>query len=56
MNFKKEHAGKWVAVKDGKVIGVDTSFSNLRKRIHGRKNCEQISFDLVPRGFVTGRF
>lgn len=56
MDFKAEHAGKWVAVKDGKVISTDASFSSLRKRLRGRKDQEKISFDLIPRGFVTGGF
>ena len=56
MEFKAEHAGKWVAVKGAKVIGADSSFSVLRKLVMKRKDRRSITFDLIPKGFLTGAF
>jgi len=56
MTFGSKYAGKWVAVKGSKVVGSDESFSALRKRVHKRKDRKLISFDLIPKGFLTGSF
>ena len=56
MEFKAEHTGKWVAVKGEKVISSATSFSELRKRIHKRKDRKSISLDLIPKGLLTSGF
>jgi len=56
MEFGAKYAGKWVAVKGAKVIGADSSFSELRKRVRKRKDRKSISFDLIPKGLLTGGF
>ncbi len=56
MEFGAKYAGKWVAVKGVKIIGSNSSFSELRKRIRKRKDHKSISFDLIPKGLLTGGF
>lgn len=54
MKYGKQHAGKWVAVKNAKVIAVSTEFSSLRKKISSRKDAKDVGFSLVPEGYITG--
>ncbi|HLD71353.1 MAG TPA: DUF5678 domain-containing protein [Candidatus Peribacteraceae bacterium] len=54
MKYGKQHAGKWVAVKNEKVIAISTEFASLRKKISSRKDAEQVRFSLVPEGYITG--
>ncbi|NOS66828.1 MAG: hypothetical protein HOO67_00450 [Candidatus Peribacteraceae bacterium] len=54
MKYGKQYAGKWVAVKNAKVIAVSTEFAPLRKKISSRKDAKQVQFSLVPAGYITG--
>ncbi len=54
MRYKKAHAGKWVAVKENKVIAVSKDFSPLKKKVSTRKDVASIRYALVPKGFITG--
>ncbi len=54
MKFTKEHAGKWVATKGENVIATDSGFQNLFKKMRTRKDRDQIAYDLVPKGIITG--
>lgn len=55
MKFTKAHAGKWVATKNEKVVATDKGFLSLFKKMKARKDSDQISFDLVPKGKITGQ-
>lgn len=54
MEFSKKHAGKWVAVKNQKVIAMNVSFAELRKQLKKMPKKANISFDLVPNGHIAG--
>ena len=54
MKFTKQHSGKWVAVKNERVIASDPSYENLRNRLKNRPDRTTISVDLIPKGYLTG--
>jgi hypothetical protein len=54
MHYKQQHAGKWVAVKQNKVIATSKDFAPLQKKIASRKDAASIRFSLVPKGMITG--
>jgi len=54
MKFKKEHAGKWVASKNGKVVETSKKLKPLMNTISKRPDKNSIKYDLVPRGLITG--
>ncbi len=54
MKFLKTHAGKWVATKGEKVVAASTDFAKLRTKMNTRKDKEEICFNLVPKGYITG--
>ena len=54
MRYKKEHAGKWVAVKNNKVVATDREFAPLQKKVAARKDASSIRFTLIPKGMITG--
>ena len=55
MRYTRQHAGKWVAVKDQKVIASGKEFAQLREKVAARKDAASIRFSLVPKGMITGR-
>ena len=54
MKYSKQHAGKWVAVKNDKVIAMSAEFGPLRKKVNARRDRKQIQFSHVPRGYIAG--
>ena len=54
MRYTKKEAGKWVAVKQGKVVATGKEFLPLRKKVLARKDSSSIRFSLVPKGVITG--
>ena len=54
MEFSAENAGKWVAVKKGKIIESAQSLSSLLKKIPKAQNKSDLTFGPVPRGVFSG--
>jgi len=54
MHFKEEHAGKWVATKNHKVVDSSTKLKTLIKRTEKRKDSSEVRFAKVPKTWITG--
>ena len=54
MRYTKKQAGKWIAMKQGKVIASGKAFIPLQKKISTRKDAASVRYSLVPKGVVTG--
>ena len=54
MRYKKQYAGKWVAVKKNRIIATAQEFAPLQKKVSTRKDAAAIRFSLVPKGMITG--
>lgn len=54
MKFGKEHAGKWVASKNEKILGYATTFAQLKLKMKKRKDSKNLEYSLVPKGFIVG--
>ena len=54
MKFEKKYAGKWIALKDTKVIASDKTLKKLTKKIEDRKDQKSLRFTLIPNGFIAG--
>ena len=54
MRYKQQHAGKWVAVKNDKIIATSSKFAPLKKKMADRKDAASVRFALVPKGMITG--
>ena len=54
MEFREEHAGKWVAIKKKRVIDSGRSLRALVKRMQKRPDESEIGFSLVPKGPIAG--
>ena len=48
MQFSKKFAGKWVAVKDEKVIASSGKLKTLMSKVQKRKDMASLQFDAVP--------
>lgn len=54
MKFTEEHAGKWVATRNHKVIDSSKSLNSLMKKVEKRKDHAKVRFALVPKGCLAG--
>lgn len=54
MKIEKKFAGKWVAIKNGKVVESDKTLTKLTRRTEVRKDQESLYFTLIPNGFMAG--
>tara|TARA_Y100000310_G_scaffold342151_1_gene444007 strand:+ start:2479 stop:2658 length:180 start_codon:yes stop_codon:yes gene_type:complete len=54
MNFKEEHAGKWVATKNHRVVDSSKNLDTLMGRVDKRKDKEKVRFALIPRRCIAG--
>ncbi|MCF7844824.1 MAG: DUF5678 domain-containing protein [Kiritimatiellales bacterium] len=54
MHFKEEHAGKWVATKNDRVIDSGKTLESLRKKISNRKDTNEMRFALIPKRCIAG--
>lgn len=51
MKFEAKHLGKWVAIKNEKVVASGTSLKKLTKKVETQKN---VRFTLIPKGLIAG--
>lgn len=54
VKFTEEHAGKWVATRNHKVIDSSKSLDSLMKKVEKRKDQADVRFALVPKGCLAG--
>ena len=55
MSYGKQYAGKWVAAKNEKIVGSDTTLTQLvLKMKKERKDSKTLVYSLVPKGFIVG--
>ena len=54
MKFEKKYAGKWVAVKNSRVVASDLTLKNLNKKIEKKYDEKSIRFALIPKGCIAG--
>jgi hypothetical protein len=54
MRFAKQYAGKWVAAKNEKIVGSDSTLTKLMKKLKTRKDVRELHYSLVPKGFIAG--
>lgn len=54
MKFEKKYAGKWVAVKNSKIIESDKTLTKLTKKVETRKDSNKLRFTLIPSGLIAG--
>lgn len=53
MKFEHKYLGKWVAVKNEKVIASDKTLTKLTKKM-GEQEGHGIRFTRLPKGFIAG--
>lgn len=51
MKIDNKYGGKWVALKNDKVVASDKSLSKLTKKVEKQKDA---FFMLVPNGLIAG--
>lgn len=49
MIFSRKNAGKWVAVKNDKIIATNTDLAPLYKKMNNRIDKDLIGYSYVPR-------
>jgi hypothetical protein len=54
MKFEIKHAGKWVAIKNSKVVASENSLKKLTQKTEERKDHKNLRFTLIPNGFIAG--
>lgn len=54
MLVEAKYCGKWIAIKNEKVIGVDKTLKKLMKKISFKEKDRTIAFTPVPKGYITG--
>lgn len=53
MKFESKYLGKWVALKDDKVIASDTTLTKLRKKFTSKEK-SKLRFTLIPKSLIAG--
>lgn len=54
MKIEKKFAGKWVAIKNSKIVESDKTLTKLTKKTEERKDYKSLHFTLIPNGFIAG--
>lgn len=54
MKIEKKYAGKWVAIKNSKVIESGKTLTTLTKKVENRKDQKSLRFTLIPNGLMAG--
>lgn len=54
MKFEKKHLGKWVAIKNSKVVESDSTLTKLSKKTCKRKDHKNLRFTLIPKNLMAG--
>lgn len=54
MKIEKQYLGKWIAIKNNKVVESDKTLTKLNTKVSKRKDQGSLYFTLVPRGFLAG--
>lgn len=55
MKIEKKFAGKWVAIKNDKVVESDKTLTKLTKKVQSRRDQNSLHFTLIPGGFIAGK-
>lgn len=54
MKVEKKYSGKWVAVKNSKIIESGKTLNGLTRKIEARKDRKGLRFALIPNGLRAG--
>ncbi len=54
MKFSLKHAGKWVAIKNNKVIADGKTLNKVLTKVENIKDKENLKYTLVPKGYMAG--
>ncbi|MBI2634098.1 hypothetical protein HYW82_00305 [Candidatus Peregrinibacteria bacterium] len=54
MKIEKKFAGKWIAIKNNKVVESDKTLTKLTKKTATRKDQKNLYYTLIPNGFIAG--
>ena len=54
MKIEKKYAGKWIALKNDKVIASESTLTKLTKKTEKRKDQGALRFTLIPNGLIAG--
>lgn len=54
MKYGKQHAGKWVAAQNEKIVGYADTFTQLTLKMKKLKGSKTLVYSLVPKGFIVG--
>lgn len=54
MKIEKKYTGKWVAIKNNKVIASEVTLNRLNQLIQNRKDKSSLHFSLIPNGLISG--
>jgi len=54
MKIEKKYLGKWIAIKNEKVIESEKTLTKLTKKIEKRTDKSTLRFTLVPNGLIAG--
>lgn len=54
MKIEAKYGGKWIAIKNEKVIESDKSLKKLNQKIQQKKDSKNIAFALIPKGLMAG--
>lgn len=54
LKFDSKYSGKWVAVKNDKVVASGPTLTMLTKKIASRRDASGMRFTLIPKGLIAG--
>ena len=53
MKFLKEFAGKWVAIKEEKIVESSENLKTLMQKVESRKDHAVLRYSLVPKRCIA---
>ncbi len=54
LKIEKKYLGRWIAVKNSKVIDSDKKLIKLTNKVATRKDHNTIRYALIPNGLMAG--
>lgn len=54
MKIEAKYAGKWVAIRNEKVVASENTLAGLDKKVEKMRNQKNLSYTLLPKGLFAG--
>ena len=54
MKVEAKYGGKWIAIKNEKIISSESTLNKLMNAVKNRKDAKDLAYTLIPKGLIAG--